>query len=106
MKADNRETAKGEHMQTRKRSPLYYGDSGCALGFIIMVCFVTAVTLAGPLSPVSGQTFATILNVGSWIVPIGLGALGYLYGQRKQKEKFQPVHKIKKKSNDKVYDEV
>jgi hypothetical protein len=71
-------------MQTKKRSPIYYGGAGCILGFIIMVCFVAAVTLAGPSFPISGQTFGVILNVGSWVVPIGLGVWGYFYGKSKQ----------------------
>jgi hypothetical protein len=84
MKADDTETAKEEHKQTKKRSPIYYGASGCVLGFFIMVCFVAAVALAGPLLPIPGQIYATILNVGAWVLPIGLGVLGYIYGQRKQ----------------------
>ena len=84
MEADNTKTAKKERTQTKKRTPVYYGASGCALGFIIIVCFVAAVTLAGPLLPISGQTYATILNVGSWVLPIGLGVLGYSYGKSKQ----------------------
>lgn len=80
-------------MQTKKRSPIYYGGSGCALGFIIMVCFVAAAQLAGPLLPISGQTYATVLNVGSWVLPIGLGVLGYFYGRSKQE-----VHRPKLES--------
>jgi len=84
LKADNTKTAKKELTQTKKRTPVYYGASGCALGFIIMVIFVAAAMLAGPLLPISGQTFGTILNVGSWVLPIGLGVLGYFYGKSKQ----------------------
>lgn len=80
MKADNTKTAKIERTQTKKRTPVYYGASGCALGLIIMVIFVAVATLAG----ISGQTFGTILNVGSWVLPIGLGVLGYFYGKSKQ----------------------
>jgi len=76
--------SKEGRIQTNKRSPIYYGASGFALGFIIMVCFVTAITLTGPSYPISGQTFSTIQNVGSWVLPIGLGVLGYYYGKRKQ----------------------
>jgi len=70
-------------MQTPKRPPIYYGGAGCALGFIIMVCFVTTVTLVGPSFPISGQTFGTIVNVGAWVLPIGLAVLGYFYGKNK-----------------------
>jgi hypothetical protein len=71
-------------IQTKKRTPLYYGASGCALGFIIMVCFVAAITLIGPSYPFSGKTYSTIFNFGSWVLPIGLGLMGYFYGKRKQ----------------------
>ena len=84
MKADNTEIAKKEHTQTKKRSPVYYGVSGCVLGFIIMVCFFATALLADPLLPISGQTYETIQNVGLWVLPIGLGVLGYLYGKSKQ----------------------
>ena len=84
MKAENTKTAKKERTQTKKRSPIYYGASGCILGIIIMVCFVAAIMLTGPILPVSGQTYATIINVGSWVLPIGLGVLGYFYGKSKQ----------------------
>ncbi|MFH1524398.1 MAG: hypothetical protein ABIF04_05485 [Chloroflexota bacterium] len=80
MKTDNEETAKKENTQTKKRTPVYYGASGCALGFIIMVIFVAVATLVG----ISGQTYGTILNVGSWVLPIGLGVWGYVYGKSKQ----------------------
>ena len=73
-----------ELTKTKKRTPVYYGASGCALGFIIMVIFVAATSLAGPKLPISGATFGTIVNVGSWVLPIGLGVLGYFYGKRKQ----------------------
>lgn len=84
MKADNTKTAKKELPQTKKRTPVYYGVSGCVLGFIVMVIFVAAAMLAGPQLPISGQTFGTIVNVGSWVLPIGLGVLGYFYGKSKQ----------------------
>lgn len=80
MKADNTKTAKQERTQPKKRTPIYYGASGCALGFIIMVIFATVAILAG----ISGQTYGTIVNVGSWVLPIGLGVLGYFYGKSKQ----------------------
>jgi hypothetical protein len=80
MKADNSQTAKKENTQTKKRTPVYYGISGCVLGFIIMVLFVTVVTLAG----IYGQALGAIVNVGSWVLPIGLGVLGYFYGKSKQ----------------------
>jgi hypothetical protein len=84
MKADDTETAKNELKPPKKRSPIYYGASGCILGFLIMVCFVTIVTLAAPQLPILGQSFATIYNIGSWVLPIGLGVLGYFYGRSKQ----------------------
>jgi hypothetical protein len=80
MIANNSKTAKKEHTQTKNRIPIYYGASGCAMGFSIMVIFVVVVLLTG----VSVQSFGTILNVGSWVLPIGLGLLGYFYGKSKQ----------------------
>jgi hypothetical protein len=80
LKADNTTTVKKERTQTKKRTPVYYGASGCALGFIILVIIVAVAILAG----ISGQTYGTILNVGSWVLPIGLGVLGYFYGKSKQ----------------------
>jgi hypothetical protein len=80
MKTDNTKTAQKERTQTKKRTPVYYGASGCALGFIVMVIFVTVAMVAG----ISGQTYGTIVNIGSWVLPIGLGVLGYFYGKSKQ----------------------
>lgn len=84
LKAGHPETASTPHIQTRPRTPVYYGLSGCALGFIIMVILVAAAMLAGPALPISGQTFGTLLNVGAWVLPIGLGLVGYLLGKSKQ----------------------
>ncbi len=84
MKVEDTEIGKNEPKQAKKRSPFYYGGGGCLLGFLIMVCFVTVSTLLGSHLPISRQLFATILNVGSWVLPIGLGLLGYFYGKRKQ----------------------
>lgn len=80
MKTDNTETAQKERAQTRKRSPVYYGASGCAVGFIVMVIFVAVAMVVG----ISGQMYGTIVNIGSWVLPIGLGVLGYFYGKSKQ----------------------
>lgn len=80
MNADHPETDKKEGTLMKKRTPIFYGVSGCALGFLIMVVFV-AVAL---LTEISGRAFGTILNVGAWVLPIGLGVLGYLYGKSKQ----------------------
>ncbi|MFL7891320.1 MAG: hypothetical protein ACK2UM_17885 [Anaerolineales bacterium] len=77
-------TSKEERTQTKKITPIYYGASGCVLGIIIMVIFVSATLLAGSRFHISGQTFGTILNVGSWVLPIGLGVLGFFYGKSKQ----------------------
>lgn len=80
MNADHPKTAKKEGTQIKKRTPVFYGISGCALGFMIMVVFVTVALL----TEISGQAFGTILKIGSWVLPIGLGVLGYLYGKSKQ----------------------
>lgn len=84
MKADNAKTAKKEPTQTKKRTPIYYGGWGCALGLIIMVCFVATISITGPLLFIDGQIYGDIVNVGSWVLPIGLGVLGYFYGKSKQ----------------------
>jgi hypothetical protein len=49
-----------------------------------MVCFVTVSILMGAYLPMSKQVYGTILTVGSWVLPIGLGVLGYFYGKKKQ----------------------
>ncbi len=82
--AGHPETASTPPTQTRPRTPAFYGASGCALGFIIMVILVAAAMLAGPDLPISGQTFGTLLYVGAWVLPIGLGLVGYLFGKSKQ----------------------
>jgi hypothetical protein len=84
MEPENTEIDKKAKPQTKKRSPIYYGASGCALGFIIMVLFVVAISLGGPFLPISGEAYGTIMNVGSWVLPIGLGLVGYFYGKSKQ----------------------
>jgi hypothetical protein len=84
MNAEGTETGIEEKEQKKKRSPLYYGGGGCLLGFLIMVCYVTVLSLVKPGLPFSGKLYSTILTVGSWVVPIGFGVLGYFYGKRKQ----------------------
>jgi len=84
MNADNPEQENTEPEQKKKRSPLYYGASGCALGFLIMVGIVMVISLLGSKITISGKAFSTFLTVGSWVVPIGLGVLGYFYGKSKQ----------------------
>lgn len=91
MKSDNTNTLKKERSQATKRTPAFYGVSGCALGFLIMVVFATIAIFAG----ISGRTYATIMNVGSWVLPIGLGVLGYFYGKSKQSAMFRETKEQK-----------
>jgi len=79
----------------KNRLPVYYGASGCALGFIIMVCFVASVALLGPqLIPMSGNTYQTVLNIGSWVLPLGLGVSGYLWAKNKQKKTTEETREV------------
>lgn len=84
MNADIPEPENTEPEQKKKRSPIYYGASGCAIGFFIMVGIVMVISLLGSKLTISGQAFSTFLTIGSWVVPIGLGVLGYFYGKSKQ----------------------
>ncbi|MHC1782471.1 MAG: hypothetical protein AB9891_06875 [Anaerolineaceae bacterium] len=84
MEPENSGTEKETPPKTKKRSPILYGGAGCALGFMIMVMIVVVITLVGPTLPISGENFGTLLNVGSWVLPLGLGVVGYFYGKSKQ----------------------
>lgn len=68
-------------------NPIYFAAAGCLLGVVIMVGLVTMMTLAGSsFLPLSGNTLQTVINVGAWVLPLGLGVLGYAWAKNRQKK--------------------
>lgn len=72
-------------MNTKSRSPYVYGAGGCLLGVFIMICSVTTMMLVPTIVPPTlGRQTASFINIGSWLVPIAFGVLGYIWGKRRQ----------------------
>jgi hypothetical protein len=77
-------------MKTNSRSPLLYGASGCLAGFLFMVCSIAMITLLGPaVLPLSGNALANFIDYGSWMIPVGLGLVGFIWGKRRQMDQEQ-----------------
>lgn len=70
-------------MKSKSRSPYVYGAGGCLLGVIFMVCSVTTLLFLDPavIPPSLGKGAASLINIGSWLVPILFGVLGYMWGK-------------------------
>jgi hypothetical protein len=73
-------------MKSNSRSPYVYGAGGCLFGVIFMVCSVATLAILGPadIPPFLGTSVASFINIGSWLVPIAFGVLGYIWGKRRK----------------------